>query len=157
MDKIAENIPLEDGKSSIALTRENLVLQANKVEKDSFKGFKFGIKENGTVTANSDDSVTSVDLPTSVLKNTSNTTTRVGFVHYANNKLFQSKLEGNATRLSNIILSSSVYNTDTSNLAKPVKLTIPRLKGQDVESLRNYTCVYWDEKGRFVLTSEGCR
>lgn len=152
LDTIAENIPIENGKSSIALTTENLVLQANKVNKVSFNGIIFGIKEGGTISTNPDDSVISVDLPSSVLQNTNSPSSRVGFVHYANNKLFQSTLEGSETKLSNNVLSSSVYNTDTSSLDKPVKLTIPRLKGQDVETLRNSSCVYWDENGTFQGT-----
>ncbi|KAK3728437.1 hypothetical protein QZH41_009483 [Actinostola sp. cb2023] len=149
LDQVAENVPIAEGQTSKVLTTGNLVLQANKVTKASFRGIGFGVKEDGSPTTTVDRSVMSVHLPRSVLDHSNQASSRVGFIHYGNNKLFQSQLQGDEIKLSRQVLSSSVYNTTTSNLTKPVRLRISRLKGG--QSLGNASCVYWNEEALLLI------
>lgn len=156
LETIAEKIPMENGKTSRVLNTTNLVLQANEITTNSFQGMTFGISKDGFISTDPEQTKTSVKLPPSLLANTAKKSIRVGFIYYSNNRFFQQMVHDDneeeqsntSTPItpSNQVLSSSVYDTNTSNLHEPVVLRFPKPVGKKAYSI-NSSCVFWDEYG----------
>jgi hypothetical protein len=159
LDKLTEKLPLEEGTTSRVLNSTNLAIRANAVTRDSFQGITFGIKKNNkdgpsgtSVITNAQHSSIFVKLPNTILKNSKKSSIRIGFIYYANNKLFQSNPqdEERETLLSNEIISSSVYNESVQNLTDPVSLSFPKLKDNDGNPGSPTGCVFWDVSRKYI-------
>ena len=132
LDSLAQSIPMNQGQTTRVFNTTNLVVQANDISKDSYKGMTFSAKR------------TSIQLPQTLMSNTEKNSVRVGFIYFANNKFFQEIInqEQNASTPSQQVLSSSVYDMDTSSLSQPVVLRFskPKQRGMSLNS----SCVFWN-------------
>ena len=151
---------MKQGTTTTVLKTTNLVLQANDITKTSYKGITFGVTKDGSIAASSKLTTTSVKLPNSLLSETDKESVRIGFIYYATNKLFQVKpdeddedKQANQSTLSGQVLSSSVYNTNTSSLSQPVILRFARPERvvPDEGLVLNSTCVFWNVEGTAPL------
>lgn len=145
LNKVAKNIPVDPQKKAKELNTTNLLLQAMDITKDTYHGKTFGVTGQGSFSDSLEDTKTSVKLPATLLNKANQTEIRIGFIYFANNKLFHEKTgqESNGTT-SQVVLSSSVYGVDTANLHDPVVLKFPRQKETRVT---NKSCVFWNEQG----------
>jgi len=150
---------MEEGKTTKVLNTTNVVLQANDITKTSYQGITFGVTKAGSIAASSKLTTISVKLPSSLLSETDKESVRIGFIYYANNKLFQVKRnekeqqQHKGTSPSQQVLSSSVYNTNTSSLSQPVILRFARPERvvPDEGLVLNSTCVFWNVEGTAPL------
>lgn len=148
---------MEKGKTSRTFNTSNIVLQVNDISKTFFKGITFGVSKDGLPISTSEPTKTSIKLPSSVLRNTKRDSVRVGFISYANNKFFQphqmqQSNQSEQSQPSQQVLSSSVFNTNTSNLLEPVVLRFPKPEQEDKEQTLNSSCVFWNEDSKYGKT-----
>ena len=166
---LVENIPLDDYTHSKQINKTNIIIQANQVKPKVFQGISFGIKtktryrrfaEYNSVTEEEDASST-IKLPREVLKNTNMSSVRIGFIYYANNKLFQENIsdaESVKAEPSQTILASTVYSGRISNLTEPVRIKFPVPFGRGVnDSNGTSECVFWVQSGKMPETAENSK
>jgi len=144
LDQLAENIALDQTKKK-ELNSTNIQLQAMDITKSNYRGLSFDVSSD-----NIGSRKASVTLPNSILNKVTQNTVRVGFIYFANNKLFQEegKLKVREETTSQVVLSSSLYGVDTANLPDSVLLKFPRPVKTGVT---NQSCVFWNEKGLKLL------
>ncbi|XP_042300793.1 adhesion G-protein coupled receptor G6 isoform X4 [Sceloporus undulatus] len=154
---------------SMSISAKNLALGVSSLNSTSFSGSSFSVgPQNNTSDfqidfhKNQENSLASVALPPSLLKNLSQedfeAVSRAQFTFFNKSGLFQDP--GDNTSLISYVVACSIGNITIRDLQDSVKITIKHtIKKDKTQKTSNPTCAFWDmdkNKGQGGWNTLGC-